>query len=407
MGSKHELASAIAQEVALLAPRKPCLDLFSGMCSVAAALSRRGHPAWTNDVSPFAAFTARTLLTARRHPPTPSWYAKRLSTHARSNQRALEDRFGRDIERERSAVRFADHSRWLEAVDAWDHAGNNSIIASELQGLRQYPETFPYRLTTLSFSWGYFGVEQSVWIDSIRYALDQQRLSGVLSEEQHAWGLLALLVAVSRCSNSPGHFAQFLRGGSAKSLQRVKRQRRRHIGAHFLRELASLRPLATVAWRDVARVFNHEALQLLEFFRHQAKCEVPAVMYADPPYSTDHYSRYYHVLDTLYLYDYPESHGIGRCRADRFVTGFSVKSRVRGSFLQLAQGVAALGASLVLSYPTRGLLAAAGYNVEDTLRTSFRTVKVVREEKLSHSTLGGRHGSAEVKAVEQVWVARP
>jgi adenine-specific DNA-methyltransferase len=113
------------------------------------------------------------------------------------------------------------------------------------------------------------------------------------------------------------------------------------------------------------------------------------------------------VLDTLYLYDYPESHGIGRCRADRFVTGFSVKSRVRGSFLQLAQGVAALGASLVLSYPTRGLLAAAGYNVEDTLRTSFRTVKVVREEKLSHSTLGGRHGSAEVKAVEQVWVARP
>jgi adenine-specific DNA-methyltransferase len=64
------------------------------------------------------------------------------------------------------------------------------------------------------------------------------------------------------------------------------------------------------------------------------------LIYADPPYFKEHYSRYYHLLDTFYLYDYPvltynprtESTTIGRYRIDRTVSDFGLKSKVKTAF---------------------------------------------------------------------------
>ena len=74
-------------------------------------------------------------------------------------------------------------------------------------------------------------------------------------------------------------------------------------------------PEGNAKWRKGNRTFRREAIRLLQELP-QSKTR-PSVVYADPPYTRDHYSRYYHLLDTLLLYDYPDPVGKGQYRLDR------------------------------------------------------------------------------------------
>lgn len=94
----------------------------------------------------------------------------------------------------------------------------------------------------------------------------------------------------------------------------------------------------------------------------------PSVVYADPPYTRDHYSRFYHTLETLALGDDPTitrsnlggglAESRGSYRSGRHQSPFCIKSEAPGAFSALFAGVAALKAPLVLSYsgydPTKG-----------------------------------------------------
>ncbi len=86
----------------------------------------------------------------------------------------------------------------------------------------------------------------------------------------------------------------------------------------------------------------------------------PSVVYADPPYTRDHYSRFYHSLETIALGDDPsitksnlgggEVHSRGGYRAGRHQSPFCIKSEAPAAFSALFAGVAALRVPLVLSY---------------------------------------------------------
>ncbi|MBO4999009.1 MAG: DNA adenine methylase [Lachnospira sp.] len=59
-------------------------------------------------------------------------------------------------------------------------------------------------------------------------------------------------------------------------------------------------------------------------------CSSNLIVYLDAPYKRDEYSRYYHVLETIALYDYPASERKGRLRTknngERFKTEFFSKN---------------------------------------------------------------------------------
>ena len=84
------------------------------------------------------------------------------------------------------------------------------------------------------------------------------------------------------------------------------------------------------------------------------------VIYADPPYTRYHYSRYYHVLETICLHDNPiitttfpnGTGGISRAiyREGRHQSPFCIKSQAEKAFEELFIGVKALNVPLVLSY---------------------------------------------------------
>ena len=84
-------------------------------------------------------------------------------------------------------------------------------------------------------------------------------------------------------------------------------------------------PIGSAGWRSRNRVFAQDANSLLAELCHLP--DRPAVIYADPPYTDDQYSRYYHLYETLLYYDYPEALGTGRYRPDRFRSQYSLKTR--------------------------------------------------------------------------------
>jgi len=404
MGSKQWLARRVARLCDDKPVQRPLVDLFGGMCSVAGAVANSGRPAWVNDVQSYAVSVARCLVSSPKNPPRRETAEARLAAPYRRNLKALVERFQHEIRRERQILDRT-RSEYCVAAASWQHVGNNEALAAEASGLRSDPQRFPYRMTSLTFAWGYFGLRQSVEIDSIRYAIDHARRTEAIGVEDAAWMRVALLQTASRIASAPGHFAQYLNARTDAGHRRIIACRRRSAWDSFLEDLGRVRPFGTTRWRRRNRVFHSDALELWDEF-DRVKPSAPAVFYADPPYSKEHYSRYYHVLESLDRYDYPEASGTGRYRQDRFRTSFSIKSEVAGAVESLASAISARDGTLLLSYPSSGLLTCAlEVDVAEMLRAYFSDVRLVIQAEAAHSTLGGRHGSSHQEVLEYVWLA--
>jgi 16S rRNA G966 N2-methylase RsmD len=85
-----------------------------------------------------------------------------------------------------------------------------------------------------------------------------------------------------------------------------------------------------------------------------------SVVYADPPYTRDHYSRFYHVLETMCLRDNPEISRVmkdgtltpsrGAYRKDRHQSEFCIRSTAPAAFDGLFRAASKQNLPLVLSY---------------------------------------------------------
>jgi adenine-specific DNA-methyltransferase len=402
MGNKHDVAPVVAEIVGQHDPATPFIDAFCGMCSVGGALASSQRRVVCNDVQGFAALVARCLIATPDSPPKLSRVREVLGPPYLYNRRLLVDRFREHLEEEDRIIANADAEGYRAAYKRWRHVGNDPDLRDELPTAH---ETTPYRLASLNFAWGYFGLRQAIAIDSIRYAIDRAHEDGRLTASDSDWSLVALLQAASCASASPGHFAQYLKAKSAGGFTRIVQQRKRNIWTQFLSELDNVKPYGTRAWRSSNEVVQTDAMSMWSSLDGLAVEQ--AIVYADPPYSKDHYSRYYHVLETLTLYDYPTAEGIGRYRPDRFVTPFSLKTRVASALGEFCAAIRERGFTLILSYPSNGLLnAECDLDMTDFLREHFSHVELRMDKPTSHSTLGARHGKARNAVNERLWIAK-
>ena len=401
MGNKHALAPEVVRLSTEAPVDAPLIDLFCGMCSIGRAFAPTRRAVWGNDVQQYAGLAARCHLAAEVQPLRSGDLARLLLADCGCNTEALERRFEAQLRLEKSVLADPDRTAYVKAQAEWRHAANDPDVADEVRRLAADREP-PDRLFTLTFAWGYFGLVQAVAIDSIRHAIARARDRRELSSGQADWALLALLEAVSICASTPGHFAQFLRGQSDAGYVRVRRQRRRDLWSEFLRAADLQQAFGSRAWRRTNAVMTADALTLWDQLdqRHTGH----AIVYADPPYSKDHYSRYYHVLETLILYDYPDAIGAGRYRPSRFVTPFSVKRGAGGAFTKLFSHVVERQWTLILSYPSNGLIAEE--ELGEQLVRHFGDVRLAVRYPIAHSTLGARHGAGRSFTEELMWVAR-
>jgi hypothetical protein len=278
----------------------------------------------------------------------------------------------------------------------------------------------PLRSTVLTRSYGgvYFGYRQALALDCLLAAVGR-----------HETGLAAVMGAASECVTSVGnHFAQPLRprdrDGRPKisTLRAAVRKRESDVFARFatrVDEYAAL-PQPTHDVRAIRADYR-------EFL---AGADGIAAVYADPPYTRDHYSRFYHVLETIALGDDPGASTMrlgnetklsrGLYRPDRHQSPFCIRSEVPQAFDDLFAGVRRHAAPLVLSYSpyTHGTAARPRPRLltipqlVDLARAYFDDVSVVSAGPLAHSRFNATHlngdatDEAEVFVVCRPWITR-
>lgn len=395
MGTKRLLAPAVRDAVRSLSPRGRVADLFAGMGSVSAILAS-DHPVLANDALKFAAAMLRAQFTPGKR-PSPATLARRIwPCFERAHSRLRKEFFSR-IQKEEGLLQCGTPESLKAYMCEADHAGNSDIWREKADNASLKKGVEHYKLATVYFSAGYFSTAQAIELDAIRYAIDQCEAAAGRDEVLSAW-----IAAAATTVNAPGHTAQYLKPRSDSTLIRIRRQWQRQIWTIFFNKLESMGKVGTREWRSRNVVTSADALEVANDL---ARYNVGAV-YADPPYTRDQYSRFYHVYETLYLYDYPDSTGAGRYRSDRFVTPFSHVTKARASFEKLFGLVAKAEIPLVLSYPANGLLETRDGPVLDLLQRSFSSVTNTSTDHY-HSTLGASNGRRSKPTKENLYVCIP
>lgn len=398
MGTKRQLAQHVRRLAELASPHGSLTDLFSGMGSVAAEHASHRHVV-TNDALAFTGVLARARFVGMDRKLTATQAIAKLRPLVREQRKYLMGIFRSELAAEvraldGSATELAAHMRSVSHSGSDETYRRRAICARSLVGAPAY------KMACLYYAGGYFSLRQAIDIDAVRFAIESAR--GV--RKYGDWLLGGWLSACSRVINAPGHTAQYLKPNSSATARRIKAFWRRSIWDEFKNALTELEQVGTEDWRAGNRVMNSDALDLIR----GRKLAGTGVVYADPPYTKDQYSRFYHVFEALYRYDYPAISGEGRAVSaeERFSTGFCHVSQVETSFIALFERVATLGVPLVLSYPSDGLLTAAGSSVEAVAR---HRMAITHHEQIahSHSTMGASSGARSKLATENIYVCHP
>lgn len=392
MGTKRRMADHVRDVIADLNPDGRVVDLFSGMGSVAESL-KDTRSIVTNDALSFTAAISRARFTGADRTTDPRAVLERLYPLYRARRGCLRLEHAERLNDEKSALGGTSHAL-IDYMDTAEHVGNSPALRRKAIALGKEIGSERYQLATLYFASGYLSLSQAIEVDAIRYAID--------NDEEAAdadWLVSSWLVGLSVLINAPGHTAQFLRPNSPTSHQRIVRTWRRSVWDEFASALRSLKQVGTTEWRSGNSVLVSDALDLIS---GRELSDIGAV-YSDPPYTKDQYSRYYHVYETLYRYDYPDSNGAGRNRSDRFSTGFCLKTAVIASFRDLCRNVARMGVPLVISYPSAGLLADAGGSLRDIAESYFTGVQIYSFD-FDHSTMGASKGKHKQAVTENLYV---
>ena len=246
------------------------------------------------------------------------------------------------------------------------------------QGLAEGPET----VVTRQFGGRYFSWEQAIDLDSLLADIH------VVDPAYRDFLLAAALVVASDTVNTVGkHFAQPIKLRNAKGfpkrhlIKQTLRDRDTDVFNSYRTSCESLSELRLTRG-------NHHAVRadFHDFLERDATRF--AAFYADPPYTRDHYSRYYHVLETMSLRDEPEvattkirSGGIPRLsrgiyRLQRHQSPFCIPSKAPGAFERLFVSVAKRGSPLVLSY--------SPYKASSRNRPRLLTIEQLSEIAIPH-----------------------
>ena len=375
-GNKLRLTGFVAPVVTTQLPEHaPVLDLMSGTGVVSRALARR-HPVSNNDANAYAALLTRSQAINGTAIDVAEILARLREPYLR-NFEQLSEFVYLEIEQEDS---FFHGEITGDAIHGYaEFAKAGPLIPSDgtLKG--------PARLVTERYANVYFGLAQSVEIDSLRAAIE-------VCHPEHGTVrdlcLSALILACTTCSSGP-HFAQPTQLKPAlekapKSMRTLVERRARSVAWEFdlaLARLAGRKPLefgfersTQLDWRDA----------LAEFIASlQGR---PGGVYVDPPYSKLQYSRYYHVLNVILAYDYPEVSGKGRYppKHERFSSRFEYQPGVaRRELRALLSQCAAGGLTTILSYSDGGFIPVEV--LAEEMKLLFPHVEIFTEELRHHS----------------------
>ena len=307
------------------------VDLFSGSGSLAGAIGDQ-VPIISNDIQAYSSVLANcyTQSFQSADAPTVDSLVKNAKEYIHDNFSSLLTfkGYGNDVSLEEFNIREADQRRLIDL---------------------EY--TNEYHLFVKNYSGTWWSADQCAEIDALKKVADDYAGSSVYDAI-----MSAIMYAMAYASIGTGHYAQYRDAKTLSSMKDIRLYRSKSLIGIFERKYKKI--LDWLPNRQSA--LYHKSLNA--DYRQVLESHPNAVVYADPPYCFVHYSRFYHALETLVLYDYPDlqvkSDNLvkGRYRDARHQSPFSIKSQVNNAFRDLFQGVESFGSKLVLSYSNTGMI---------------------------------------------------
>lgn len=327
MGSKRELIEYLITTINEIYEGESICDLFAGTSILSGAI---GHNVsiYSNDIQEYSAVLAKTYL----------------GDYDWSKYETIVDDM---IVKAQAHVDYV-HSLYPE----FDFSYNLDITLIEFNAIEQQQQELIYldfkdiehHLFIKNYSGTYWSFEQCLWIDAIRIAAEDY------SETPVYYALLSsLMFAMAYNAQSTGHYAQYRDAHNIASMNDIIIYRNKEIVPYFKKKLTELINFTT------SNNLNH-TVTTLDYLDCIDLIPPRTLVYADPPYAFVHYSRFYHALETLVKYDYPEVSHKGRYRNDRHQSPFCKKTTVNDAFREMFEKIRGKKAKLVLSYSNAGMI---------------------------------------------------
>jgi adenine-specific DNA-methyltransferase len=390
MGSKRELLPDIKKAVEEMVPHNSTImDIFSGTASVGAYL-KSDYNIISNDIQQYSQVIAKSLIQSSsiELPNDIHLLIFEIEKEYVKNKDRLIKLLPQTYYKSNCFVDIK-KGEWSEALRK-DYIKFNSSFPSPTNNFKTNSEELQllkkryfdkdksiYLQTTFLFSETYFSLEQAMDIDSIRYALDHV----VNDEILKSIFLSALIYAYSYCSSGTGHFAMFRDIVDISSVEDTFIYRKKRVWDYFLNKLDEIIEYHQYIPNKTYKTYSYDFVELLD----STSIKEVDLIYADPPYSFVHYSRFYHAIESLVKYDYDIPKFKGRYRSDRHQSPFCQKTNVVNAFEHLFQSAKKNNSHVLLSYADTGMISLE--EIIETLNKYGFSCKI-NKIQYDHSTLG-------------------
>lgn len=358
LGNKSRYLSQIVAAIDTLATRgSTVVDLFAGTGVVSRALALE-HPVVSVDIQAYSAILSQALCSPASYDgPTRSIIVAR----ARAWMDGLPEAVDRLLQIE-SALMSAVENDPLGFVLLTEEGSLSSPAATDPTLASAKAAAAPHLIAagavlTMYYGGVYFSYRQALELDAISAAI------GHSADSPAEATLVAAMLGVASdvVATVGGHFAQPLRlrarTGEPKhsAITKSLNSRRASVFAGYERWL--------IRYSEITPT-NYPCFPTTADFRTVLNGLKPGVsaIYADPPYTRDHYSRFYHVLETIALADDPgvanapgsELPSRGLYRVKRHQSPFSIRSQAVAAFSSLFEMASQQHVPVVLSYSPQG-----------------------------------------------------
>ena len=177
----------------------------------------------------------------------------------------------------------------------------------------------------------YFSSNNAKKIDAMRILIENWLSNGIISEDMYYLLIANLIDAVTKVSNTSGTYGAFLKQDDPRKDIAIQ--------------------LKKSVFFDNGKRNQSYCMDIREVVE-QVKGDI---LYLDPPYNTRQYPPYYHILDTVALYDQPAIYGkTGRRPYAEKLSPFCMADKAKGALVDIV--ATAKFNHIYISYSTDGIV---------------------------------------------------
>gem|GEM_PF-2538658 len=364
MGSKKNLGPFLVESLSRVLPKEGIvIDLMCGSGAASQAFSNNWKT-YASDAQKFSQYLA--LIQGKGYNrKMAEQLLKKLELNINKNKDELNKHVSQWVKDEDilfhskiDELLFHRYKEFLKKTVSYPTRNNSEVsrkLNCEINKRRIDPTIFPYCLFTAYFANVYFGFRQSIEIDSIRYAID--RLD---DEYDKKWALGTLVATLSHLGS--GYAAQFAQPvePTKNKIPELFEQRAKSVFHEFSRKIIALSQESETAKNTIEILHEpwektlNEAANLIDSGK--------VVVYLDAPYKREEYSRYYHVLETVVVYNYPSAILKGKLpdkkSGERFKSLFFTKisKNIEDEFVKIIKEILNHGWTCAWSYSDNGAI---------------------------------------------------